>query len=315
MKLKLLLLLLIISCQNPTEPQEEKSNNTTTLVSNKEDDHFDFKLLAIIVKDIEASAKWYTDKVGFQIEKPIQHYPNYKLKIGMLQHDQFHLELIENETALDRNDLPLSEGNEINGVLKLGFMVKDIQKIFDDLKTHDDVQFITDIGTLPKTNIAIPWPKKYFLIQDLDGNLIQFFSYDDSTIQSAPLKPWLMGVTVKDLDNLQQWYQDHLGFQLHDIVGQSGNRRAILERNNCILELWEPERVTLSKQLPEETEFNGFKKIAFGIQDFDSMNQYFKNNKIYFALNAEPSDFDWATQALIIKDLESNWIQFFEIEH
>lgn len=126
------------------------------------------------------------------------------------------------------------------------------------------------------------------------------------------ITPWLTMITVQNLNTSISWYAKNLGFKLLDTIGNEGNKRAILERNNYILELYEPKTVIKADELSPEKDVLGFKKLAFIINDISKFDAIFKKENTKIITPITDCDFDWAAKTMIINDPEGNWIQLFE---
>lgn len=272
---------------------------------------FENNLIAISVSNIEKSTNWYTEKLGFNIEKGIQNYPDYDLKLAFLSQGKFRIELMEMKDAISSNEVLSRNEAYVGGVFKLGFITSNIESLYNQLNQMADVDFVTEIGEVPKNNLPINWPTKYFLIKDLDGNLIQFF--DSGT--TLNIVPWLTMIVVDNLENSISWYVDSLGFNHYDTVGDEGNRRAILARNNQVLELYEPKHIKKAADIPQKINVLGFKKIAFYVENISEFSSNFESNDVEVISTIKKSDFDWASKYMIVKDLDGNWIQIFEIKN
>ena len=270
---------------------------------------FQVKLLAISVSDINTSIDWY-GKLGFKLEDAVQEYPDYNLKIGFLRQGNFYLEILEQGGALKSSELLPSEDSYLGGVFKIGFSVQNIQQLFDDLKLQKDITFVTGIGDLPPSDLPIDWPSQYFLIQDPEGNMIQFF---DGGI-NGNLTPWLSMIVVENLQSAIAWYETNLGFNYLETFGETGNKRAIMERNGFALELYEPAEVlTTNEQTPAQSPL-GFRKLAFTHSDLKQAEHNFQSSSTEIVVSPQKSDLDLADQHMIIKDLEGNWIQLFQVK-
>lgn len=279
-------------------------------VKTTQEDFFEPNLAALFVKDIDASIDWYKEKLEFKIEKEVESYPDYGLKIAFLELDGFHLEIIEKTNSFEPAEITPNEDQYIGGVFKIGFKTDDIEGLYNRLKGLDGVELITDIGTLDDPQIPIAWPSKYFLIKDVDGNFIQFFDSRDT----KGISPWLTMVTVDNLENSMAWYSQTLGFEHYQTVGDIGNRRAVLGRNNYVLELWEPSHVIKANQIAADSTVLGFSKIAFGVENLVTISLALKERNTDIVMPLEKSDFDWARQAMMVKDPDGNWTQLFEVK-
>ncbi len=290
----LILILAILGCKEDTKAIQK--------------DSFKPNLVALFVEDIDRTLKWYHEKLGFQIEKEVEEYPDYGLKIAFLELNDFHFEIIEKTNSFKPSEITLGKDSYLGGIFKIGFKTNDLENLYSQLEKFNDVEFVTSIGELPENQLPINWPSKYFLIKDPDGNFIQFF--DSGT--SKEISSWLVMVTVGNLENAISWYSEALGFRHHKTMGEKGNQRAVLERNNYVLELFEPNQVIKANQVSVDSTILGFKKIAFGVEDLATMSSTLNKRNIEIITPMEESDFEWAEKAMIVKDLEGNWTQLFE---
>lgn len=291
----LFLLIILMSCSQVESPQK---------------DTFQTQLIAICVEDLETSLKWYAEKLDFEIEKDIEDYPDYGLKLAFMRLGELHLELIESKSSIISSTLLPNKESYIGGGFKLGLRLNDLQQKFDRLKEMPDVEFVVEIGDLPANDLPIKWPSQHFLIKDPDGNFIQFFDGGEN----QPATPWLFMLIVADLEKSISWYKQNLGFTHHQTVGNTGNKRAVLERNDYILELFEPLHVIKANELPADSLVRGYVKTAFAVENIYEISANFEEDSIEIIMPIEDSDFDWATKAMIVKDPEGNWTQLFEIK-
>lgn len=271
---------------------------------------FEPKLVAICVQDIETSLNWYTQKLGFEIEQNIKEYPDYGLKLAFLRAGDFHLEILEKTNSYKQSEFLPTPENYLGGVFKVGFILNDLEAKYAELKQMQDVEFVTGIGTLPENQLPIKWPTHHFLIKDPDGNFIQFFELGTAN----KISPWLFMITVDDLDVSVEWYTQNFGFKHLETIGDEGNKRAVLERDTYVLELFEPENVIKASQVSEDSTILGFKKLAFGVGDISPLASKLETANTEIIVPVEESDFSWALKSMIVKDVEGNWTQVFEIE-
>lgn len=273
-------------------------------------DTFKPVLLALIVKDIDRSIDWYSNVLDFKIEKEIKEYPEYGLKLAVLKAGDFHLELMEKADALPQNEALSDADSYVGGVSKIGLRVKNLDATYNHLQSIEGVDVVAGPGELPENSLPIPWPNKYLLLRDPDGNFIQFFD----TGTSAHPTPWLFMLTVENLGKASFWYSKYMDFGQHQTFGEKGNRRAILERNGYVLELFEPQKVLKASEISPDNTILGFRKLAFGFkEDLTAFSSELEKKEIEIEVALEESDFEWAEKALIFKDLEGNRTQVFEI--
>ena len=126
--------------------------------------------IGIVVNDIEKSTKWYEDVLELKLYKEIS-FPEYdSLKINFLKGNEFEFELMEKKTSFtiqkyvpgyNLNDKPLL------GFSKVAFTVAKIEQLYDRLKKKN----VTEVLGITEDK---EFGSKYFIIKDLDGNILQF---------------------------------------------------------------------------------------------------------------------------------------------
>lgn len=122
---------------------------------------------ALYVADIEASTKWYSEKLGLEV---VMSMPKKdKVAVTVLEGGGLIVELIQHDDAS-----PLSRaaaGNDkllVHGMFKAGVIVDDLDKMLAMLKARNvPIAF----GPFPAT----PNQRANAIIRDNAGNLIQFF--------------------------------------------------------------------------------------------------------------------------------------------
>jgi catechol 2,3-dioxygenase-like lactoylglutathione lyase family enzyme len=123
---------------------------------------------ALSVADIEASAKWYQEKLGLKVDK---RDATPDASVCILSGNGLLVELIQ-----QRNSLPLTKAAptlkssiDVHGIFKSGLIVDNIDAVFKELKARNvEIAF----GMFPAKPDS---PYKNFAIRDNSGNLIQFF--------------------------------------------------------------------------------------------------------------------------------------------
>ena len=121
--------------------------------------------ITISVSDIESMTNWYIDKIGFEKinPNPIQ---IFNTKIQFLILNDFRIELIENPSSIKPNKKSPPQHTEIQGITNFCLYTFDIVELREEII---------------KKEIKIIWESqnkqlgmKMFLIEDPEGNLIQF---------------------------------------------------------------------------------------------------------------------------------------------
>lgn len=287
------------------------SNNQSKPGFDKNKDH-GLRLVSLVVEDIFKSSLWYQEKFGFTEEKSILDYPDYGVKVGFLQLGDFHLELVETKGSIPQSSLPIAPEFNLNGVLKLGFMVQNLDSVYAQLEKYNDVKFITGIQPLPQSNLEVPWPTKHFMLYDPDGNMLQLFSSNNPSVTLDVPEPWLLMLTVDNLENITAWYEKNFGFKYQETVGEVGNQRSILSKGNFILELYRPANVALYDFLKPKTEYQGFRKVGFAVDSIELESAKLAQANTQVVMPLRGGDMTWSAQSMIVKDLEGNWVQLLE---
>jgi len=123
---------------------------------------------AVIVMDVDISAAWYQSLLNMKIINRINDTAR-GFRAIIMESPGFLLELIENKSWPDQKKILADKpaGTRVQGFFKIGFKVPDIN---DCLRQLAGLKIIPErIYTDSQTK------KKNFLIDDPDGNLVQFF--------------------------------------------------------------------------------------------------------------------------------------------
>ena len=122
---------------------------------------------ALSVKDVDASAKWYSEKLGLKIV--MQPPKANSARVIVLEGGDLIVELIQHDDARDLKQVAPTIDNNIlvHGIFKAGVVVQDIDKTLAFLKERN---VPIAIGPFPKTAEQ----RANFIIRDNEGNLIQF---------------------------------------------------------------------------------------------------------------------------------------------
>ena len=124
---------------------------------------------AIVVSNIDSSIAWYKKVAGLQLRNRTD-APERGFIQANLHNKEMLIELIQGDSSLSGRSIleKYPARTRIRGFIKFGFMVKDIDSLFEQLKVQN-IKFTGRMVTDPVNN------KKTFLINDPDDNLIQFF--------------------------------------------------------------------------------------------------------------------------------------------
>lgn len=126
-----------------------------------------FHHVAFTVKDIQESAKWYEEKLGF---KTVHHYKHNKLEISLLQLQDVRIELIS--FGKDTKDLPAYRSKLMSDLHTVGtkhicLEVDKLDGFIDRLKTKG-VIFETKIDTAA-------FGGRYVFFKDCNNILIELY--------------------------------------------------------------------------------------------------------------------------------------------
>ncbi|WP_250434355.1 VOC family protein [Hanstruepera flava] len=126
--------------------------------------------IGIVVSDIEKSTDWYENLLELKLYKEMA-FPEYdSLKINFLKGEYFQLELMEKKTSfiIDEYVADYNLNNKpLIGFSKIAFSVPDIASIYKKIKEMN-VTEVLGITEDKEFNL------RYFIIKDLDENVIQF---------------------------------------------------------------------------------------------------------------------------------------------
>jgi catechol 2,3-dioxygenase-like lactoylglutathione lyase family enzyme len=123
---------------------------------------------AVIVNNVDSSTAWYQSVFDMKIKNRIDDTQN-GFRVMIMESSTFLLELIENKSWPDQKKLLSGKpaGTRIQGFFKIGFTVPDMDACLKRLAALKIIpeRIYTDADT----------KKRNFLINDPDGNLVQFF--------------------------------------------------------------------------------------------------------------------------------------------
>jgi catechol 2,3-dioxygenase-like lactoylglutathione lyase family enzyme len=124
-------------------------------------------LAAISVSDLEASARWYEESLGFKALRRID-VPAHRVRIALLERDGFQLELVEHQDSKSPAALVPGIDNPalIQGFGKIAFRVRDIRRWESDLEARG----VTFKFPLTESPADHSWS---LIVADRDGNWVQ----------------------------------------------------------------------------------------------------------------------------------------------
>jgi len=119
------------------------------------------------VTDLNATATWYQDTLGFEIFQRHE-YPDYAMHVVYMKSNDVELELVEtkNSTPCRRNDPPAGHV-ALRGISQLSFRVDNAEQVVEQLKNMS-VDIVFGPVHAPEFNLNA------FFIRDNEENLIEF---------------------------------------------------------------------------------------------------------------------------------------------
>ena len=279
------------------------------------DYQFKPRVIGIVVSDMETSMAWYTQNLAFERDT-VMHFPTSGITVGMVHQGSFFLELVSFKKSIAAKNLQLPGGStSINGFFKIGFEVKDLEHLYNHLNSRQ-VKVVAPIDALQRPNFDGPWPDKYFLVEDPDGNYVQFFSARPESDFQTSLKPFLMGLATPNLNESINWYQKQLGAQLLDRVGTVGNERAVLDIVGFILELGQFEGYINYGELSDNPthpfyQVHGVKKLSFHMEGIRQLSHQMQVDSVTFDFELTEKRSLAGDRYFMIQDNFGNSLQFF----
>jgi hypothetical protein len=131
---------------------------------------FDFTpyFSAVIVNNIDSSAVWYASVFELKVKNRINDTER-GVRVVILESTSFLLELLENKSWLDQKKILENKphGTRIHGFFKIGFKVPNMDAC---------LKHLAELKIIPERIYTDSQTKnRNFLVNDPDGNLVQFF--------------------------------------------------------------------------------------------------------------------------------------------
>jgi methylmalonyl-CoA/ethylmalonyl-CoA epimerase len=129
-----------------------------------------FHHAGVSVPDLESSIRWYSEMLGFELERR-DTLPQANAKVAFLRRGDLRVELFE---VLGADPLPADRRTpdkdlRTHGNKHVSFALKDVRAAAAELKRRGaDIVFIADVG-----------PHTVSFIRDNSGNLIELFQQPD----------------------------------------------------------------------------------------------------------------------------------------
>jgi catechol 2,3-dioxygenase-like lactoylglutathione lyase family enzyme len=138
----------------------------------------------------------------------------------------------------------------------------------------------------------------------------------------AAARPYLMSLSVANLDVSERWYREVMGFRETRRLNIPGTslRISFLELNGFRLELIEfKDSVSLAAirskfpAVDDRAKVQGFDKLAFAVTSVGETAASLKSKKVKFVREVTREKETGETW-FIIEDVDGNWLQFFEVK-
>jgi catechol 2,3-dioxygenase-like lactoylglutathione lyase family enzyme len=128
---------------------------------------------ALSVADAEASARWYSEKLGLMVTNRLPRNDQTKSSMILVQGGGLTVELVQHDEAVPlRNFIPEPRGSlYVHGIFKVGVAVDNFDEAIAALRARG---VAIPIGPFPRR----PDQPANAIIQDNAGNYIQIFGKD-----------------------------------------------------------------------------------------------------------------------------------------
>lgn len=263
----------------------------------------------IQVSNLNKSITWYHEMLGFElVEKFTKTQP--KAQSALLHLNGFYIELDKQENTCSPSSMALPETTEICGFCKVGFHVTGFEKYHQQVKQlHPDQ--VTEIITSEFSGSV------YFYMYDPDHTLIQIFPASGS---SDPIRitPYLIGITVQDMDTELSWYEENLGFafiQKWDVPASNLYVRLMISEGFIVeLRQEKPKSVFLADlSMPAgKSELLGIHHVVFKTGDIQGFADHLKSNQVVPFQDITPYSQNRYDSFMLLGDAENNLIRIVQ---
>ena len=126
--------------------------------------------VAIVVPDLDASAKWYASKLDLKVVKENAMRPDKRAAVTILQGHGLSVELVWFRDAVPLSSVApqLKGSHELHGIFKAGVVVDDLDSTLNELKSRG-------VTIAFETFYDKSMDCRMFAIRDNNGNILQFF--------------------------------------------------------------------------------------------------------------------------------------------
>ncbi|MEV1010935.1 VOC family protein [Streptomyces sp. NPDC049881] len=126
-----------------------------------------FLSVGLSVADVDATAKWYMEQLGF--EHVLTHnFEDYGVKATFLRYGDLSIELVQNDTIVKVQRPMPPNHNAVLGVSQLSIHVDDVEKAHE-IAVAAGLPIVMDLAPYP------PIQTNAFFLEDPEGNIIEIF--------------------------------------------------------------------------------------------------------------------------------------------
>jgi catechol 2,3-dioxygenase-like lactoylglutathione lyase family enzyme len=121
--------------------------------------------VALSVRDLDASAQWYTEYLGFAVVAA-QDFPAINARVAYIRSGKLVIELVQTTPSV-RVERPAAPYNyTVQGYAQLSLYVDNLHEA-KEAALADGLTLLSDVVSAPNLGVQV------FLLQDLDGNVIE----------------------------------------------------------------------------------------------------------------------------------------------
>jgi catechol 2,3-dioxygenase-like lactoylglutathione lyase family enzyme/predicted enzyme related to lactoylglutathione lyase len=266
-------------------------------------------MVSLQVESLDQSISWYKEMLGFEMDNRYT-FVKQKTKIAVLKLNDFYIELIQNQSTASGDQIRLLHNTVCCGFYKMGFLVNDLNVFYQELKQEhpDQLNGIIDSEVSGYT---------YFDLYDPDSTHIQIIA-SSKPKESREIRPYLIGITVTDMESEITWYEQNLYFTFTRKweVSEEGIYVRQLYSDGFIIELQKertnPGLATEAKTSGEKEDATGISKMTFRTDNLQALSESLKANHTTLLQEITPKSSAWYTSFLVTEDAENNTIQIIQ---